>query len=161
HLTSRLERSVVVFGYGYALANTLPLLLFFDPRAPHDRDVWECYSCALPLTHVAWHDVTGVRHVFDWGGGVLVGLFVLLLSRKLVRAVPVARSVALPLAFVAFAGAARVVVVTVSRLVAASAGLSWNSAWWWSGTFVALAISVALAAGMLWGGAGRGAVADL
>jgi signal transduction histidine kinase len=159
--TSRLERGFVVLGYGYAVANAVPLLLFFDPRAPHDRGVWECYSCAVPFTHVAWQDVTEVRNVFDWGGVALTVLFILLLLRKIVRAVPVARSVALPLAVVAFAGAARVAFLTGLRLVASSSSLSWNSAWWWSGTLVTLAISVALAAGMLWGRAGRGAVADL
>src|SRR5262249_30814304 len=121
--TSRLERGVVVFGYGWALANAVPLLLFFDPRAPHTRDVWECYSCALPLTHLAWQDVSGVRNVFESGGLVLIVVFVVLLLRKIVRAVPVARSVALPLAVVAFAGAARVAVVTGLRLVAPSSGL--------------------------------------
>jgi signal transduction histidine kinase len=160
-LTSRLERGFVVVGYGWAVANAVPLLLFFDPRALHDRDVRDCYSCVLPLTHLAWHDVTRVRHMFDLGGLVLTVAFVVLLLRKIVRAVPVARSVALPLAVVAFAGAARVAVVTGLRLVAPSSGLSWSSAWDWSAPFVMLAISVALAAGMLWAGAGRGAVADL
>jgi hypothetical protein len=159
--TSRLDRGFVAVGYGLALVNAVPLLLFFDPRAPHDRGFWECYSCALPLTHVAWHDVTGVRDVLDGVGIALIVLFVALLLRKIVRAVPVARSVALPLAVVAFVAAGRVAFVSGLRLVAPSSNLSWSSAWWWSGAFVTLAISLALAAGMLWGGAGRGAVADL
>jgi hypothetical protein len=159
--TSRLDRGFVVFGYGFALVSALPFLLFFDPRAPHDRDVGECYSCALPLTHVAWHDVTGVRHVLNGVGVVLILFFIALLLRKIVRAVPVARSVALPLAVVAFVGAARFASLLGLRLVAPSSNASWNSAWDWSAMFVTLAISLALAAGMLWGGAGRGAVADL
>jgi signal transduction histidine kinase len=36
-----------------------------------------------------------------------------------------------------------------------------SPAWFWSGTFTGLAITLALSAGLLWGGAGRGAVADL
>ena len=57
-LTSRLERGFVAVAYGFALVYAVPLLLFYDPRAPHVRDVWECLSCALPLTHVglARHD---------------------------------------------------------------------------------------------------------
>jgi signal transduction histidine kinase len=159
--TSRLDRGFVAVGYGLALVYAVPLLLFFDPRTSHDAGVWECYSCALPLTHVAWHDVSGVRDVLDGVGIALIVLFVALLLRKIVRAVPVARSVALPLAVVAFVGAGRVAFLSGLRLVAPSSNLSWSSAWWWSGTFVTLAISLALAAGMLWGGAGRGAVADL
>ena len=159
--TSRLDRGFVAVGYGLALVYAIPLLLFFDPRAPHYRWFPECLSCALPLTHVAWHDVTGVRDILDGVGIGLIVLFVALLLRKIVRAVPVARSVALPLAVVAFVGAGRLAFLSGLRLFAPSSEVSWSSAWWWSGTFVTLAISLALAAGMLWGGAGRGAVADL
>src|SRR6266536_3780383 len=155
--TSRLERGFVAVGYGLAFVYAVPLLLFFDPRAPHYRWFPECLSCARPLTHVTWHDVSGVRDVLDGVGIALIVLFVALLLRKIVRAVPVARSAAWPLAVVAFVGAGRVAFVSGLRLVAPSSDLSWSSAWWWSGTFVTLAISLALAAGMLWGGAGRGA----
>lgn len=160
-LTSRLERGFVALAYGFAFAYALPLLLVYDPRAPHSRDVWECFSCALPLTHVAWRDVAGVRHALDGALVVLIVLAMALLLRKIIRAVPVARSVALPLAVVAFFGAARFGLLIGFRTFTPSSDISWNSAWFWSGTFVTLAISLALAAGMLWGGAGRGAVADL
>jgi signal transduction histidine kinase len=159
--TSRLERGFVAVGYGFALVSALPFLLFFDPRAPHLSGLWECFSCALPLTHVAWRDVTGVRHVVNGAGVVLIVVFVALLLRKIVRAVPVARSVALPLAVVAFLGAARFATLLGLRLVVPSSRVSWSWAWDWSGMLVGLAIPVVLAAGMLWGGAGRGAVADL
>ena len=159
--TSRLERGFVALAYGFAFAYALPLLLFYDPRAPHVRDVSECFSCALPLTHVAWRDVTGVRHVLDGALVVLIVLSMALLLRKIIRAVPVARSVALPLAVVAFFGAARFGLLIGFRTLAPSSDIAWSSAWFWSATCVTLAISVALAAGMLWGGAGRGAVADL
>jgi signal transduction histidine kinase len=160
-LTSRLDRGYVAFGYGFALVSAVPFLLFFDPRAPHYRWFPECYSCALPLTHVAWHDLTTVRHVLNGVAVVLIVLFVALLLRKIVRAVPVARSVALPLAFVAFVAAARFATLLSLRLVVPSSRVSWSWAWDWSAVFVGLAIPVVLAAGMLWGGAGRGAVADL
>jgi signal transduction histidine kinase len=160
-LTSRIERGFVAVAYGFALVYAVPLLLFFDPRAPHDPGFRECYSCALPLTHVAWQDVTGVRQVLDGLLVALIVLFVALLVRKIVRAVGVARSVALPLAVVAFVGAARFAFLLGLRLVAPSSNISWSSAWDWWGTFVTLAISLALAAGILWGAAGRGAVADL
>ncbi len=105
--------------------------------------------------------MTGVRHVLNGVGVALIVLFIALLLRKIVRAVPVARSVALPLAVVAFVGAARFASLLALRLLAPSSNVSWSSAWDWSAIFVTLAISLALAAGMLWGGAGRGAVADL
>jgi signal transduction histidine kinase len=160
-LTSRLERGFVVIGYGFALAYALPLLLFFNPQAPQNDTSEFCPSCAEPLTHVAWHDVTGVRQVLNGVLVVLIVLFLALLLRKLLRAVPVARDVALPLAIVAFAAAARGGFLIGLRLVAPSSDISWNSAWFWSGTSAYLAIPLVLAAGMLWGGAGRGAVADL
>jgi signal transduction histidine kinase len=141
--------------------SAVPFLLFFDPRAPHYRWFPECYSCALPLTHVAWRDLTTVRHVLNGVAVVLIVLFVALLLRKIVRAVPVARSVALPLAFVAFVAAARFATLLSLRLVVPSSRVSWSWAWDWSAVFVGLAIPVVLAAGMLWGRAGRGAVADL
>jgi hypothetical protein len=69
---SRLDRGFVAVATDSRLSlPSLPFLLFFDPRTPHDPQVWECLSCALPLTHVAWHDVTGVRHVLN---GVAVAL---------------------------------------------------------------------------------------
>jgi signal transduction histidine kinase len=159
--TSRLDRGFVAVGYGFALVSAVPFLLFFDPRFPHYRGVFGCYSCALPYTHVAWHDVTRVRDVLNGVAVVLIVLFVALLLRKIVRAAPVARSVALPLAFVAFVGAARFASVLGLRLFFPSSEVSWSSAWDWSAALVTIAISLALAAGMLWGGAGRGAVADL
>jgi signal transduction histidine kinase len=159
--SSRLDRGFVAFGYGFALVSAVPFLLFFDPRTPHDPAVQECSSCALPLTHVAWHDVTGVRDVLNGVAVVLIVLFVGLLIRKIVRAVPVARSVALPLAAVAFLAAVRFATLLGLRLVVPSSRVSWSWAWDWSAMFVGLAIPLVLAAGMLWGGAGRGAVADL
>ena len=159
--TSRLDRAFVAVGYGFALVSALPFLLFYSPSTPHEQWFPECLSCADPITHVAWHDVTRVRDVLNGVGVALIVLFTVLLLRKIVRAVPVARSVALPLAVVAFLGAARFASLLGLRIVAPSSNLSWSSAWDWSGVFVTLAISLTLAAGMLWGGAGRGAVADL
>jgi signal transduction histidine kinase len=159
--SSRLERGFVAVAYGFALVAALPFLLFFDPRTPHDPAIRACYSCALPLTHVAWHDLTGLRHVVNGFAVALIVLFTVLLLRKIVRAVPVARSVALPLAVVAFVAAARWATLLALRLVVPSSTVSWSSAWDWAAPIVWLAISLTLAAGMLWGGAGRGAVADL
>jgi signal transduction histidine kinase len=160
-LSSRLESAFVALAYGFAFAYALPLLLFYSPHAPHDPQVRDCPSCALPLTHVAWHDVTAVRHVLDRVLVVLIVLFAALFLRKLVRAVPVARSVALPLAVVAFVGAARFAVLVALRVFAPSSDALSTSAWSWSATLVALAISLALSAGLLWGRVGRSAVADL
>jgi signal transduction histidine kinase len=160
-LSSRLERAFVGISYGFAFVYALPLLLFYSPRAPSDPAVWECPSCALPLTHVAWRDVTGVRHAFDRVLVVLIVLFAALFLRKLVRAVPVARSVALPLAAAAFVGAGRFAVLVAFRVFAPGSDVLSSAAWSWSEPLVALAISVALSAGLLWGRAGRSAIADL
>src|SRR5215218_1776062 len=122
-LSSRLDRGFVAIAYGFALAYAVPLLLFYSPRTPHEQWLPECLSCGEPLTHVAWHDVTGVRHVLDGVLVVLIVLFLALLLRKLVRAVPVARSVALPLAIVAFVAAARAGLLIGLRLVAPSSDI--------------------------------------
>jgi signal transduction histidine kinase len=159
--TSRLERGFVAIGYGFALVYAAPLLLFYSPQTPHEQWFPECLSCAEPLTHVAWHDVTGLKHALDGVQVVLIVLFMALLLRKLVRAVPVARNVALPLAVVAFVAAARFALLIGLRLFAPSSDVLTSPAWFWSGTFTGLAITLALSAGLLWGGAGRGAVADL
>ncbi len=160
-LTSRLERGFVAVGYGFALVYSVPLLLFYSPQTPHKPWFPECLSCAEPLTHVAWRNLTGLRRVLDGVLVVLIVIFMVLLLRKLVRAVPVARNVALPLAVVAFVAAARFALLIGLRLFAPSSHVLTSPAWFWSSTFFGLAISLALSAGLLWGGAGRGAVADL
>jgi signal transduction histidine kinase len=159
--TSRLDRGFVAVGYGFALAFALPFLLFFDPRVPHDSGLRLCDSCAPPLTLVGSHDVTEVRNVLSGVSVAMIALFVALLLRKIIRAVPVARNVALPLAIVAFVAAARLGSLLALRLVAPWWNVSWSSAWDWSTVVVLLTFSLALSAGMLWGGAGRAAVADL
>jgi len=73
----------------------------------------------LPLTHVAWRDVTGMRDVLDGILFILIVVFVALLIRKLVRATPAGRRVVLPLAVVMFAVAAQFA-VQVGLFVAGS-----------------------------------------
>jgi signal transduction histidine kinase len=102
-----------------------------------------------------------IRHVLDAVFVALVLLFMALLVRKIVRAVPVARSVALPLAFVGFVGAARFGLLVGLPIVAPSSKVLSGFGWTWSSAVFALAVSGALAVGMLRDRAGRGAVADL
>ena len=134
-LTSRLERGFVAVGYGFALVYSVPLLLFYSPQTPHKPWFPECLSCAEPLTHVAWRNLTGLRRVLDGVLVVLIVIFMVLLLRKLVRAVPVARNVALPLAVVAFVAAARFALLIGLRLFAPSSHVLTSPAWFWSSTF--------------------------
>jgi signal transduction histidine kinase len=158
-LTSRLDRGFVAFAYAFALAYALPRLLFFDTRAPNDRDVWECFNCALPYTHVAWHDVGRVRTVLDWLFLPLVVIFVGLLVRKLVRAGPGGRSIMLPLSLAAFFLAAEF--ITQMALYGSPANSWTSSRWFWIVTLATLAVPVSLGVGLLRGRGARSAVADL
>ena len=106
--------------------------------------------------------MTGVRHVLD---GVLVVLIVLsmalLLPQDHPRRAGGAERRAAACSRWPSSEPRGLRLLIGFRVFTPSSDISWNSAWFWSGTFVTLAISLALAAGMLWGGAGRGAVADL
>jgi signal transduction histidine kinase len=159
-LTSRLERRFVAVVYGFAAAYGLALLLFHSPRAPRDPIVWECPSCALPITHVAWLDTTGITHVLDGVLIVLVGVFLVLLVRKLVRAAPASRRVVLPLFATMVVVAARAVVAVGIVFLGGSADFWTSSALFWTETVATLAIPLSLAAGMLWAQSARSAAAD-
>jgi signal transduction histidine kinase len=158
-LQSRVDRVMVIVAYAFAFAYALPLLLFYSPGAPHYPDVYVCPYCADPLTHVAWHDVTGVRHAFD---DALLGLaivFVALLARKLLLASSRERTVVIPLTVAAAFVAAEFI---VQFAIFNGPVDSWtNKTWFWITTTTTLAVPLALAAGILWGRTSRGAVADL
>lgn len=158
-LTSRADRALVAVGYVWALLYALPLLLFFDTRAPHDRDLFECADCALPVTHVAWRNVSGIRNAFDWVLLPLVVVFLGLLARKIVRASPGGRKIVLPLSIAAFFLCVQFI---VQMALYGSPANSWtDSRWFWIGTLVTLAIPVSLGLGLLRGRSARSAVADL
>jgi signal transduction histidine kinase len=158
-LTSRLDRGFIAVSYAFTLVYALPLLLFYDPRHPHYTWFWECWYCAVPLTHVAWYDVTRTWQLFDWGLPVLALVFLALLVRKLVRASSLGRRVVLPLTIAAFFLAAQFV---VQFAVYGHPVNSWtHSGWFWIVGGASLAVPLALAAGMLWGRSGRAGVADL
>jgi signal transduction histidine kinase len=160
-LTSRLDRAFVVITYVFALVYAVPLLLFYSPRSTYDPDVWDCPSCAVPYTHVAWYDVTGARRALDGVLFVLVVVFLTLLLRKLVRAGAGARRVVLPLLAVLFLLAARFCVELALALTGSSANFWTSSAMFWAETIGLLGIPLALAIGLLWGRGARSAVADL
>jgi signal transduction histidine kinase len=158
-LTSRADRALVTVGYVWALLYALPLLLFFDPRYPHSRYWLECVNCALPITHVAWYSVSGIRDVFDWLLLPLVVVFLGLLARKIVRASPGGRKIVLPLSIAAFFLCVQFI---VQMALYGSPANSWtDSRWFWIGTLATLAIPVSLGLGLLRGRSARSAVADL
>jgi signal transduction histidine kinase len=158
-LDDRLDRGFVVVGYAFAVVYVLPHLLFYDPRAPFDPDVWDRPFYARPLTHVAWYDVSGVENVLDGMLLVLAVVLLALLVRKLVRATPAERGIVLPLVV------ASLFVVTQFVVQLALYGEqvnSWiSSSWFWIVTVAGLAVPLSLAAGLLWGRTARSAVADL
>src|SRR6266508_268802 len=158
-LGTRIERGFVAFCYGFALVYALPLLLFYDPRAPHDPTVWEWPFHARPLTHVAWYDVTGTMGVLDDLIFPVAVAFLALLVRKLARATPGGRRVVLPLAAAAFFAAGQ---FAAQIALYGTQVNSWKSTgWFWIVNLAMLAIPIALAAGLLWGRSARSAVADL
>jgi signal transduction histidine kinase len=160
-LGSRLERDFVLVAYAFAVVYTLPLLLFDDPRAAHDPDLWECGTCAVPLTHVAWADVTGAVHLLTGLFAVLIVVFLLVLARRIARAAPGPRRVVLPLATVMFLVAARSAVAAGLLFFGSSTSFWTSSTMYWSENAALLAMPVALAAGLLWARSARSAAADL
>jgi signal transduction histidine kinase len=160
-LTSRPNRSFVVLVYGIAVAYALLYLLFYSPRSTYDPEVWDCPTCAVPYTHVAWYDVTGARHVLDAIAVGVVVVFLVLLVAKLVRASAGARRILLPLIAVLFVLAARFGVELALSLAGSPASFWTSAAMFWAETIGLFAIPVALAAGLLWGRSARSGVADL
>jgi signal transduction histidine kinase len=160
-LTSRADRVFVAICYGLWVAYAVPLLLWYDPRAPHWPYLWEWPLRGLPLTHVAWRDVTGILDVLDGILFVLIVAFVGLLIRKVARSTEAGRRVVLPLAVAVFAVAVQGAVQVGLNVAGSSADFWTSSAMFWSETIVSLATSLAFAAGLVWGRTARGAVADL
>ena len=158
-LQSRLDRWLVMAAYAFAFAYALPLLLFYSPGRPDYPDVFACPPCADPLTHVAWHDVTGVRQALDRVLLALAVVFLVVLARKLLVSTSRQRAVVLPLALAAAFGAGALV---VQFAIFGSEVDSWtNEGWFWIETTAGILVPLALAAGLLWGRTSRAAVADL
>jgi signal transduction histidine kinase len=159
-LEARSDRWFVVFLYALASAYGLLYLLFYSPNAPRNPDIWECGTCAMPLTHVGWYDISPIIDVFHRALLVLAPVAVGLTVRKLRRATALGRRVVLPLLVAAVA----VTVEFASQIVLFGRPINaWTStgAWFWVVTAAGLAAPLALAAGLLWGRAARAAVADL
>jgi signal transduction histidine kinase len=158
-LATRLDRFFVSFAYVFAVLAALPFLLLYDTRAPHYRDLWMCPDCALPLTHVAWYDVSGIRNVFDWLLLPLALIFLALLVRKLMRSSPGGRRIVLPLSLVAFFAAAEFAArIALNGTPDTS---STDTTWFWINTLVGIAVPLSLGLGLLLGHGARSAVADL
>jgi signal transduction histidine kinase len=158
-LTSRLERACVGAFYALAAVYGLLFLLFYSPRSTYDPDVWDCPSCAVPYTHVAWLNLIATNRAFDKALLALALVALALLVRKVIRASPGARPVVLPLAV---ATAFIVVQFAVQIALYGRSVDSWtHPTWFWIVTAAPLSVPVALALGLLWGGGGRGPLADL
>jgi hypothetical protein len=152
--TSRLDRA---FCRRLDSRSSLPPFLLFYSPSTHEQWFPECLSAKPHHARCLARRDPGERRS-QWSRRRQVVLFTVLLLHKIVRAVPVARasrhrSPSWP--------SSAPPVASCSGCLVISSEVSWSSAWDWSGMFVTLAISLALAAGMLWGRAGRGAVADL
>jgi signal transduction histidine kinase len=159
-LATRLDRLFVGLLYVLAALYALPYLLFFDPRYPHSRYLLECFTgCALPVTHVAWYDISGFKDAIDWLLLPLALIFLALLVRKLVRASPGGRRIVLPLSIVAFFAAAQF--VTRIALNGTPDTSSTDTTWFWINELTEIAIPVSLGLGLLLGRGARSAVADL
>jgi signal transduction histidine kinase len=159
-LATRLDRLFVGLLYVLAVLYALPYLLFFDPRYPHSRYLLECFTgCALPVTHVTWYDISGIKRAFDLLSLPLALIFLALLVRKFVRASPGGRRIVLPLSAAAF--------VAIAQFVAhiglkGSPDSPWtDTTWFWITQLVGIAVPLSLGLGLLLGRGARSAVADL
>ena len=158
-LATRLDRFFVTFGYVFAVVAALPFLLFYDTHAAHNRLGFSCLDCALPITYVGSHDISGFRHALDWFLLPLALIFLALLVRKLVRSSPGGRRIVLPLSIVAFFAAAEF--AARIALNGSPDTSSTDTTWFWINTLVGLAVPLSLGLGLLVGRGARSAVADL
>ena len=158
-LSSRVDRLYVATAWALAAAYGLVFALFYSPRSPFDEHVWDCVTCALPYTHIAWLNLIGFDRNFSRFVLVFALVGVALLVRKLAHASPGGRRVILPLSFAAC------FIVGEFAVQIALYGHSVNSwthpTWFWIVTAAPLSIPLALALGLLWGDGGRGTVAGL
>jgi len=160
-LRSRASQVLVTAAYAYGAVAGLLYLLFYDPRKPYSPEVWRCLSCALPYTHVAWHDLTGVQRHLDQILLVLIAAYLVLLAVKVVRMSASSRRIVLPLLLVAFALAARAGWLIHLSLSGSTTNFWTSDAAFWTETVGMFALPAALGVGVLWGRSARSAVADL
>jgi signal transduction histidine kinase len=160
-LTTRLDRVLVGFAYALAAAYGLLYLLFFDPLSPDEPNALTCLvvACAKPITHVASYNMHSIGRVFDLTYLPLVLIFLGLLVRKLVRSSPGGRRIVLPLSLAAFIVAAQY--ATQLALYRSPANSLTSTKWFWITNGAALLVPLVLGIGLLRGGSGRSAVADL
>jgi signal transduction histidine kinase len=159
-LTTRLDRLFVGLLYALAVLYALLYLVFFDPRYPHSRYLLECFTgCAVPVTHVTWYDIDGIKRAFDLVSLPLALIFLALLVRKFVRASPGGRRIVLPLSIAAFVA---IVEFGAHIVLKGSSESPWtDTPWFWITQLVGIAIPLSLGLGLLLGRGARSAVADL
>jgi signal transduction histidine kinase len=158
-LATRLDRFFVAFTYVFAVLAALPSLLFLDTQAWNDRLGFACFDCALPITHVASHDISGFKDAIDRLLLPLALIFLALLVRKLVRASPGGRRIVLPLSIVAFLAAAELI-ARIALHGTPDTGPT-DTTWFWINQLTGIAIPLSLGLGLLLGRGARSAVADL
>jgi hypothetical protein len=158
-IARRVERGFVRLGYLFALAYALPLLLFYDPRAPYDEGILQCPACARPLTHVSWRDVSELTGFLDAVLLALIVGFVAVLVRKVVRAAAGERRTLLPLVVAGCMAAAELGVQIAVVGFDASMSFWTSSGTFWIETAAVVAVPAVLAAGLLWRRTAQPAVA--
>jgi signal transduction histidine kinase len=147
-VTDRVDRAFLKVAYATAVAYPLVILLFYD------GSVRLRFSDALPhesllLVYGSSDLVDAVMKVYAvFGYGLLAGVFIALVIRRLVRATPRARRILAPLLVAAAAAAMRAVFDSVSTLATRPPDIVyWNLFWWLIASLIA--VPLLFLAGML------------
>ncbi len=156
-LHDRYERALVKAGYATVLLFPLAVLLVYDGRRPLLFFRTLSPSSAI-LVHGSEHAAELLQKaeviVISW---IFAPLFILLIVRRLVAATPRMRRMLAPLLLAAIALAAHSIFLTVSRFGGQNGALSYL--FWWQ-TIAAIALPMALLAGMLRSRLARANVGD-
>jgi hypothetical protein len=160
-MRDRFDRGLVIVAYVLAVAYGLATILLYDPRPVWAQTITWFQPHAVPITHIAGSQATGLPHAFDRSGLPLAVLFIVALARKLVRSTPGGRRVVLPLAAAAGFTAVQYIVQFALLGGPVNSYSHRHPGWFWVVTVADLAVPLALAAGLLWGRIARSGVADL
>lgn len=146
-VTDRLERLFLKVSYAVALAFPFAILLFYD--SSHRLRYFDpARRESLLLVSADPDAVDALQKVFAVAAyGVLAGVFLVLIARKLVRATPRARRILAPLLLAAVVAALWAVLNSILTFAVIPPGISYDLFWW---QIVGLtALPMALLAGLL------------
>src|SRR5262249_36127129 len=140
-VTDRLERAFVIVTYVVAVAFPLAILLFDDGQRLRYFD---------PVPRTSAIVLRGNDDVVDFlqdtyavvGYGILAGLFVVLVARKLLNASSRARRIYWPLLFAAVAAALRAVLDSIFSFVTVPLSVTVNLFWWQVAALTALPLAL-------------------